>query len=69
MTLQEAKSQYGATHYSTRSDGETPQLVYKQAFINYNDSTCCLAWFYLSFENIWCRSLLSLDQLSNLKQI
>lgn len=47
---------YGATHYSTKKDGITPQLYYKKIPIHLNNGTTVNVWHYLSYANIWMGS-------------
>lgn len=56
MTPQEAKEQYGATHYTTMKDGVTPQMYYKRERIPVNDNTIYECWVYMSYCNLWMGS-------------
>lgn len=67
MTLEEAKTQYGATHYSTMKDGVTPQMVYRKMPIGFADGTCKAVWHYLSYCNLWMGS--GITDTSKLKPI
>ena len=71
MTPSEAKSQYGATHYSTMRGGVTPQLYYKLEATPLNDGTSFTGWVYLSYCNPWMSSNIQRGSTEegNLKEI
>lgn len=69
MTPNEAQAAYGATHYSTRRDGVTPQMYYKQQPVDPYVAGSPVIWVYLSFANLWMGSSINTGEAINLTEI
>lgn len=71
MTPQQAKAQYGATHYATMRDDTTPQMYYKQETTPLNDGASFTCWVYLSYCNLWQGSNIKMgsDEAKKLTEI